>query len=252
MNQQPAVPAQVGTTVRPSAMDLENAFLSRDSSVLKCAYLNQGQAVFDNVRIYARGLSPELAQDFGVTILSGLTGIAEPDYRGSMGESLVDIVNFGLVYGVTIDYPHRLEVFLRLTSPTCHARREIEQEVMQVLTQADARLAKHLGREGFASIRVVTDHPLVPKWSQKDITQQFRAATDREKIFKALCVATGLLQQGQLPDELFEYGIKLRQQLIEQKGPGALEQACTRCRLELDCRKKALLNLTVIKKPTIH
>lgn len=233
-------------------MDLENAFFAKDSNVVKCSYLHEGTPVFENVQIYATGLQSQLAQDLGATILSGLTGIAEPDYRGSMGESLVDIVNFGLVYGITMNYPHRLEVFLRLTSPTCHARKQIEDEVMGVLTEADARLAKHLGREGFASIRIVTDHELVPRWTQQAITQQFRAATDREKVFKALCVATGLLQKGQLPDELFEYGQQVKQQLLAQKGPEALKQACEKCQLELNCRKKALLDLVGGKGTPVH
>jgi metal-sulfur cluster biosynthetic enzyme len=233
-------------------MDLENAFFAKDSNVVKCSYLHEGKPVFENVQIYATGLPSQLSQDLGATILSGLTGIAEPDYRGSMGESLVDIVNFGLVYGITMNYPHRLEVFLRLTSPTCHARKQIEDEVMGVLTEADARLAKHLGREGFASIRIVTDHELVPRWTQQAITQQFRAATDREKVFKALCVATGLLQKGQLPDELFDYGQQLKQQLLDQKGPDALKQACERCQLELNCRKKALLELIGGNGSTVH
>ncbi len=233
-------------------MDLENAFFAKDSNVVKCSYLHEGKPVFENVHIYATGLSSQLSQDLGATILSGLTGIAEPDYRGSMGESLVDIVNFGLVYGITMKYPHRLEVFLRLTSPTCHARKQIEDEVMGVLTEADARLAKHLGREGFASIRIVTDHELVPRWTQQAITQQFRSATDREKVFKALCVATGLLQKGQLPDELFDYGQQLKQQLLTQKGPEALQQACEKCQLELNCRKKALLDLVGGKGTPVH
>jgi metal-sulfur cluster biosynthetic enzyme len=233
-------------------MDLENAFFAKDSNVVKCSYLHEGKPVFENVQIYATGLPSQLSQDLGATILSGLTGIAEPDYRGSMGESLVDIVNFGLVYGITMNYPHRLEVFLRLTSPTCHARKQIETEVMGVLTEADARLAKHLGREGFASIRIVTDHELVPRWTQQAITQQFRAATDREKVFKALCVATGLLQKGQLPDELFDYGQQLKQQLLNQKGPEALKQACEKCQLELNCRKKALLDLVGGKGTPVH
>lgn len=233
-------------------MDLENAFFAKDSNVVKCSYLHEGKPVFENVQIYATGLPSQLSQDLGATILSGLTGIAEPDYRGSMGESLVDIVNFGLVYGITMNYPHRLEVFLRLTSPTCHARKQIEDEVMGVLTEADARLARHLGREGFASIRIVTDHERVPRWTQQAITQQFRAATDREKVFKALCVATGLLQKGQLPDELFDYGQQLKQQLLAQKGPDALQQACEKCQLELSCRKKALLDLVGGKGTPVH
>jgi metal-sulfur cluster biosynthetic enzyme len=232
-------------------MDLENAFLANNPSILKCAFVHEGNPVFENLRIFVRGLEPKLAQDFGATVLSGLVGIAEPDYRGSMGESLVDIVNFGLVYGVTIDYPQQMEVFLRLTSPTCHARKEIEQEVMEVLREADARLSKYLGREGFATIRVVTDHELVPKWTQQAITQQFRAATDQEKVFKALCVATGLLSKGQLPDELFDYGQQLKQQLLAKQGTAALEQACAKCRLELDCRKKALMRRPIVNK-SVH
>jgi metal-sulfur cluster biosynthetic enzyme len=233
-------------------MDLENAFLAQDFNVLKCSFVHEGAPVFENVRIFTRGLEPRLAQDFGATVLSGLVGIAEPDYRGNMGESLVDIVNFGLVYGITIDYPQRMEVFLRLTSPTCHARKEIEGEVMQVLTEADNRLSGHLGREGFNSIRVVTDHQLVPQWTQAAISPEFRAATDREKMFKALCVATGLINRGQAPDEIFEYGQQLKQQLLQTKGPQALESACAKCRIELECRKKALLNLPMAQKPTVH
>jgi metal-sulfur cluster biosynthetic enzyme len=162
----------------------------------------------------------------------------------------VDIVNFGLVYGVSIDYPYRMEVFLRLTSPTCHARKEIEREVMGVLTEADGRLSRHLQREGFSSIRVITDHKLVPRWTQQAITQQFREATDREKVFKGLCVATGLLTRGQLPDELFDYGQQMKQQLLENQGPAALEKACAMCRQELDCRKKALKSLSAINRTT--
>lgn len=228
------------TTELRSAMDLENAYISRDPNVLRCEYLSQGKPAFDNVRIFVRGLEPQRAQDFGATLLSGLTGIAEPDYRGTMGEALVDIVNFGLVYGISADYPHRLEVFVRLTSPQCHQKHTIEREILAVLAEADDRLAKSLGGEGFKAFKVNFDHPLVPKWTQECISHNFRTVTDKEKIFKALCVASGVLQKGQLPDELYEFGVALRPQLVQKHGEGALEQTKARCLAELERRKNSL------------
>jgi metal-sulfur cluster biosynthetic enzyme len=182
MINQPTRPATITTSIElTSAMDLENAYIAKDPTILKCEYLSEGKRAFENVHIFVRGLEPQSAQDFGATLLSGLAGIAEPDYRGTMGEALVDIVNFGLVYGISADYPHRLEVFIRLTSPQCHQKHTIQREVLAVLAEADDRLAKALGGQGFEAFEVKFDHPLVPKWTQECISHNFRAVTDKDE-----------------------------------------------------------------------
>ena len=179
---------------------------------------------------FARGLEPETAGEYVSWIVQSLNAIPEPDYQevAHVTGNHIGIVDFGLLYGVEVNFPESLTVAYRLTTDSCKYAATIKAAIVQVVHQAQALAENHLG-SGFKEVKIITpaEDPRIPNWLRSDPSAGCQTCVGQAVTFHMYRVVVGeLTDRGMarsvLGVESAERAFREREHLLS--APGGLDE----------------------------
>jgi hypothetical protein len=182
------------------------------------------------ITLLARGLEPDTAGEYVSWIVQSLNAIPEPDYQevARVTGTHIGIVDFGLLYGVEVNFPEKLTVAYRLTTDSCKYASPIKVAISQVVEQAQALAESHLG-SGFHEVKIITpaEDPRIPNWSRHDPSAGCQTCVGQAVTFHMYRVVVGeLTDRGMahsvLGVENAERAFREREHLLS--APGGLEE----------------------------
>lgn len=233
----PAAQVQSGT---PSPFELEAQLKSGVGGIYQISLPGMTEAVSDpspdgvarksGMTLLARGLDPESAGEYVSWIVQSLNAIPEPDYQevAQVTGNHIGIVDFGLLYGIEVNFPERLTVAYRLTTDSCKYAGPIKSAISQVVGQAQALAESHLG-SGFAEVKIITpaEDSRIPNWNRSDPSAGCQTCVGQAVTFHMYRVVVGeLTDRGMahsvLGVENAERAFKEREHLL--RAPGGIEE----------------------------
>lgn len=182
------------------------------------------------ITLLARGMDPGTAGEYVSWIVQSLNAIPEPDYQevARLTGTHIGIVDFGLLYGVEVNYPESLTVAYRLTTDSCKYASPIKAAISQVVEQAQALAESHLG-SAFNKIKIITpaEDPRIPTWSRHDPSAGCQTCVGQAVTFHMYRVVVGeLTDRGMahsvLGVENAERAFREREHLLN--APGGLDE----------------------------
>ena len=180
--------------------------------------------------LLAHGLDPETAGGYISWIVKSLNAIPEPDYQevAHVTGNHIGIVDFGLLYGVEVNFPESLTVAYRLTTTSCKYAGRIKEAITQVVEQAQAVAESHLG-SGFNEVKIITpaDDPRIPNWTRSDPSAGCQTCVGQAVTFHMYRVVVGELTDRGMANSVLgvenaERAFREREHLLS--APGGLEE----------------------------